>query len=214
MTISKYIEDDLDWRHAELVSLKKLVSDADKDSVRQVALLRALWALLYAHYEGFCKYAWDLYLEFLQKEGVKRKDCEPHIIKLSLLKDFKEMRGDLSPTSIMDFCEKKYKLLLQDTIEFEIKLETESNLWPNLLRDNLILLGLPHVMVDTNILKLKTLVKRRNDIAHGKKMIIKNLEEYKKYEEAAFSVMYELALELVDSVEKKKHLKPSCSYCI
>jgi hypothetical protein len=50
----KQIEEDLDWREAELASFKILISSAPKGSVRESALLRAIWALLYAHYEGFC----------------------------------------------------------------------------------------------------------------------------------------------------------------
>lgn len=92
----KQLEDDLDWREAELASLKKQVVTAPKGSVTQQVLLRAIWALLYAHYEGFCKFAWDLYLNELQNARVKRKDCKDEIAKLSLQKQFKELKGNLS----------------------------------------------------------------------------------------------------------------------
>lgn len=53
----KQLEDDLDWRQAELASLKSQVIKATNGSVMHQVLLRAMWALLYAHYEGFCKFA-------------------------------------------------------------------------------------------------------------------------------------------------------------
>ncbi len=57
---AKQLGDDLTWREAELASLKLLVSEAEIGSVRRASLLRAIWVLLYAHYEGFFKFAWDL----------------------------------------------------------------------------------------------------------------------------------------------------------
>jgi hypothetical protein len=55
------IEENLDWRQGELASIKILLSTIDRESVRYKALLRSLVVLLYAHYEGFCKFAWELY---------------------------------------------------------------------------------------------------------------------------------------------------------
>ncbi|WP_347566292.1 MAE_28990/MAE_18760 family HEPN-like nuclease [Scytonema sp. UIC 10036] len=54
---------------------------------------------------------------------------------------------------------------------------------------------------------MKSLVARRNEIAHRPKMIIKNLQEYKKYEDAALEVMHELAISIVDSLDKKLYLQ-------
>jgi len=51
------LEQDLNWREAELASLKVLVAEATAGTVSHQALLRALWAMLYAHYEGFCKFS-------------------------------------------------------------------------------------------------------------------------------------------------------------
>ncbi len=53
----KQLEEDLDWRIAELGILKTQVVSARKGSDRYQVMLRALWAMLYAHYEGFCKFA-------------------------------------------------------------------------------------------------------------------------------------------------------------
>jgi len=43
------ISDDLDWREAELGSLKLLLSRNDVSEHQKLVLLRASWALLYAH---------------------------------------------------------------------------------------------------------------------------------------------------------------------
>ncbi|HAG80049.1 MAG TPA: hypothetical protein DCL61_02520 [Cyanobacteria bacterium UBA12227] len=203
----KELEDDLNWREAELVILKQQALLASKDSDRYTALLRALWAMLYAHYEGFCKFAWDLYLDELQKAGVKRKDCKDEIAKLSLQKQFKTLKGDLSPESLWSFGQAGFRTMLEENLDFQIKLETQSNLYPQLFKDNSTKVCLSSTLVEQYKTELKTLVGRRNEIAHGQKMVIKDLKEYKKYEDAAIEVMHELAVSIVDCLDKKLYLK-------
>jgi hypothetical protein len=98
---------------------------------------------------------------------------------------------------------------MKQNLSFEMRLETKSNLWPDLLKENSAAVDLPFAMVDKNELKLKALVSRRNEIAHGKKMIVATLEEYKPYEDAALLVMHELAVAVLDCLEKQTYLKPS-----
>src|SRR4028118_1366781 len=123
----KELEDDLNWRETELAILKQQAVLASKDSDRYRVLLRAMWALLYAHYEGFCKFAWDLYLEELQKAGVKRKNCKDEIAKLSLQKKFKALKGNLSPENLWNFGQTDFEIMLEDNLDFhQISLETQS----------------------------------------------------------------------------------------
>ncbi|MEH2027271.1 MAE_28990/MAE_18760 family HEPN-like nuclease [Nostoc sp.] len=203
----KQLEDDLDWRQAELASLKSQVIKATNGSVMHQVLLRAMWALLYAHYEGFCKFAWDLYLDELKNSGVKRKECKDEIARLSLQKQFKELKGDLSLENLWKFTQTGLKSLLEENIDFQIKLETESNLYPNIFRENSLQVCLDCTLVEQYQIELRTLVRRRNDIAHGQKMIIKDLKEYQKYEDAALEVMHELAISIVDCLDNKLYLR-------
>jgi hypothetical protein len=122
--------------------------------------LRALVVLLYAHYEGFCKFAWDLYLDGIQKQKLKRRECESKIVKLSLNKKFKELRGDLSPQGIWDFFTTHLPSLMEEELEFKIRLETQSNLWPNLLKSNSQEIGLSCVMADHHESLYQSIVKR------------------------------------------------------
>ncbi len=204
----KQLEDDLNWRETELAILKQQAVLASKDSDRYRVLLRAMWALLYAHYEGFCKFAWDLYLEELQKAGVKRKNCKDEIAKLSLQKKFKALKGNLSPENLWNFGQTDFEIMLEDNLDFhQISLETQSNLYPSLFKENVIQAGLTCTLVDKYQIELKALVTRRNEIAHGEKMTIKNIDEYKKYEDAALEVMHELAISIIECLDKKLYLK-------
>lgn len=201
------LEDDLSWREAELGSLKTQVAMAPKMSTQQTALLRAMWAMLYAHFEGFCKFAWDTYLDALASLSIKRKVFRPEICQFSMTKEFKILNGDLSAGAIFLFCEKTFNELLEKDIEFKVGLETDSNLWPNLFKENIEKICISCASIESEKVFIKSLVARRNDIAHGKKLIIDSLDEYQKYENSALLVMHDLAINIVDSLEKRTYLK-------
>lgn len=201
------LQKDLDWRETELAALKVQVISVPKPSVKYRALLRAIWALLYAHYEGFCKFAWDFYLDELTKAGVKRKDCKVEIAQLSLQKKIKELRGNSSIQKLWDFGSVGFTTLLEENLDFTVKLDTQSNLYPDLFKENSLQAGLSCTLVDQYKIQLEGLVKRRNAIAHGEQMIIKDLSEYEKYEKAAIEVMYELAILINECLDKKLYLK-------
>jgi hypothetical protein len=126
---------------------------------------------------------------------------------LSLEKDFKKLRGNLSPASIWKFLSNDFPRLLSEPAQFHLKLETQSNLWPSVFIENAEKASLPKNMVNEHSNKIKSLVSRRNDIAHGQKMIIRDIDEYQKYENAALLVMHELAVGVIESIEKKSYLK-------
>jgi hypothetical protein len=117
------------------------------------------------------------------------------------------MRGDMSPLKMWEFCQIGFNSLLEENLDFEVKLETESNLWPNIFKENTLIAGLNCTLVDQYEIELRALVSRRNGIAHGQKMIIKDLNEYQKYEKAALEVMHDLAISIVDCLDKKLYLK-------
>src|SRR6266403_2500607 len=120
------IESDLNWREGEIASLKLLAASFPTDSNRQRALLRALWTMLYAHYEGFCKFCWDLLLTAIETEGPARKELREPIAKFSLRKVFKTMRGNFSDEALWDFFHRDLAAHLAAPATFPIKLETQS----------------------------------------------------------------------------------------
>lgn len=198
---SDVLETDLNWREAELASFKIAIAMSDRKSVRESALLRGAWAILYSHYEGFCKFAWDSYLDEVENKKLPRSELVAHVAALSLRKEFKRLRGTLSDDDIYKFGSSGFLEMQLTTATFEEKLETDSNLWPNLYRENAAALGVTPKCIDDCFAKIKTLVARRNDIAHGQKMTIKDIQEYKEYEDAALLVMHDLALCLIEAID-------------
>lgn len=205
-SFDKQIEEDLEWRIAELTYLKKetLLTPSTSDKYR--TYLRALWTLLYAHYEGFSKFAWDLYLDHIKSSKINRCDCKEPIQILSLEKEFKRLRGDLSHQNIWNFINLQVPFLLSECVELPITLSTNNNLWPDIFIENMNKIGIPHESITSEDRKIKALVLRRNEIAHGKRMIIKSLDEYMKYEKATLKIMDELSVNLSKSIKKRDYI--------
>jgi hypothetical protein len=113
MSWSHQIEADLKWREGEIASLKMIAATAEQGSDRQRAILRALWAMLYAHYEGFCKFCWDFLLEEIEKKSHKIGDLAEGIAILSMEKSFSDLKCDLSSDKIWSFFQNEFSTHLE-----------------------------------------------------------------------------------------------------
>lgn len=200
------IDADLQWREAELANLKALCVKLDEKSDSYRAMLRALWALMYAHYEGFHKFCWDLMLDVIEHEGLVRAATSQEFARLSLADVFKGLRGDGSPESFWQFASADFESKMGEPVIFPQRLETKSNLWPNVIEENNSKIGILCEYVEKNRVRLKSIVHRRNEIAHGKKLVISRLSEYQDYEQAALVVMHELAIKVIECLERKSYL--------
>ena len=115
----------------------------------------------------------------------------------------KEIRAAkaLSPEAIFRFFQEDINAL-RSTAPKAIAVDTKSNLWPELLAEILGRLDVNSNCIIEYERKLRTLVARRNDIAHGKKVFIDDLRYYQEYETAVLNVMYGLALAVGDRSER------------
>ena len=208
MSVDIVLEQDLKWREAELASLKRLAITSSTETVAYQALLRSLWALLYAHFEGFTKFCWDTVLDHIQTEGVPAGELEKKFAMLALEGDFKRLRGDLTSPSIWKFFEGVLPISLTAHAAFsdEGRLKTDSNLWPNVFERESSRLGIECTELHKYRPRIKALVARRNDIAHGKSMVIAGLSEYHDYENATLCLMHELAIKSIEIIDGKSYM--------
>ncbi len=211
MSIDRILEGDLQWREAELASLKVLFVKAQEQSIARRSLLRAMWALLYAHFEGFTKYCWDTTFDHIQAEKLPRSDLDEKFALLAFEQDFKGLRGNLDSQAIWKFFHSDMPVALTKHADFpeELRLKTESNLWPNVFEREALKIGITCPELDKHRQRIKTLVARRNDIAHGKSMTIATINEYNEYENAAICLMHDLALRTIEVAEKELYKKPN-----
>ncbi len=130
--LERQVELDLDWRHAELAIFRELLTLDTVTPVRKSALFRGAWALLYAHYEGFCKYALQLLADYIRI----LPDCVSSTQPTFLFFHDQNMREAKSlPTAAA------YEFFSVTIEELrtrpppEIVIDTKSNLWPSLLEE-------------------------------------------------------------------------------
>nr|WP_315383033.1 MAE_28990/MAE_18760 family HEPN-like nuclease [uncultured Sphingomonas sp.] len=188
------ITEDLSWREAELGSLKLLLSRTDLTDHQKLVLLRASWALLYAHYEGFTKTSLTIFYDYAKK-AVNNCGALPAKTRLFALGNKLRNLRNLSSSPLLAELENFHSLFYDPSPDFP-EVDTKSNLWPNVLED---LLNDADIEVDSlshHRIKISTLVKRRNNIAHGKKDVVEETEYYRGFESAVYDLMYEIALRL------------------
>lgn len=202
------IEKDIEWREAEMASLKLLLASAPTGSDRQRALLRACSAMLYAHYEGFCKACWALLLDAIKAEAPLCCDLNEPIAKRSLASVFKKLRGNTSSDNLWTFGISEFQKHLKQAVIFIEEIDTESNLRPSLAQKINLSVGLQCHKFDLHKAELHQLVERRNEIAHGEKMEIADMVQFQKFEHAAWVAMHDLAIAVVECLDNKSYLRP------
>lgn len=198
------LEKDLTWREAELALMRKQLISSLPGTPQESALLRANLAMTYAHYEGFCKFALELYVSSLQRLNLKRIDLAWPLASFTLKKLHKDLSVETDQTRFFTRLLNEFNDAILGDADFE-KPPQISNLWPNLLIEWLTKLHLDTSCVIENTTTLEQLVTNRNQIAHGKKLTIKSRDELDKYSKAAKSVMNEVALEICYSLEQRKY---------
>lgn len=202
------IEKDLQWREQELASLKRSAIANRYFEVAYRSLLRALWTMLYAHYEGYTKFCWNTFLDEVHRHKIQRSLLSESLKILSLETFFSETRGDTSSVNLWGVFEEKLPTALADVATFPVKCRpsTESNLWPSVFRRESGRIGISCKELEESEARLKALVARRNEIAHGQKMTISSVEDYEPFEKAALNVMHELAIAVIDHLDQQVFL--------
>ena len=199
--------------------ISKLDNDDEKNQYR-----RALILLLYAHFEGFCKFSFALYISAINSEGLTCKEINFPLATATLHQTFKELRNPSSKSTEFKYAlpdDAKLHMLARDrefvekTIEFENKavripddvVDTESNLKPIVLRKNLYRLGFQFDMFKALEWQIDKLLEARNGIAHG--VIISGISE-KDYEErrkSALTIMTEVKSVVMKALTDKAYLR-------
>ena len=204
MAIIDDISRDLDWREAEIASMRLLLSRKDITSKQVEVLLRAAWALLYAHYEGFVKYCLTLFYGEISARSIKCEKLPIATQIFALAKALKQICTMPPADMIIEATYFKSKHL--DSLASFPEVDTNSNLWPETLIALLRSADLDSKTVEENRPKLATLVARRNEIAHGQKNFIAEFRYYRTYETAVYEVMYDLALQVEERLASSPYV--------
>jgi hypothetical protein len=126
-------------------------------------LLRAAWAMLYAHYEGFCKNTLITFFDAATNTGIFNSDLPKPTKALALGATIRRLRH-LPDADFLDELENFSSTCLEKIPEFP-EVDTQSNLWPNVLISLLKSADLSSDKVQEHKVKLSTLVATRNNVS-------------------------------------------------
>lgn len=218
------IEQEQTWRTDEVRFFDNLVSkvsESEKDRFRRANVL-----LLYAHYEGFCKFAFTLYVDAINAEGLKCSNVTYALAASALDSVFRELRNPESKAVEFKSVapeDKKLHVFARDR-EFLSKVsnfasrnltipdtvvDTESNLKPVVLRKNLFRLGFNHDSLQFLEGYIHLLLQVRNEIAHGAHGIGIVAGKYDRVRDATFEVMNQIKRFVMDALTQKTYLRAS-----
>lgn len=162
------LESDLVWRKRELANLKALLPGR---RAHNQLLLRAAICILYAHWEGFVKFAATNYISFIATRGLSYGELSDNFVALGLRSEIRRAAESNRPSIHTDLVR---KLLTSSTdravMDYERSVNTRQNLNGDALNEILILLGLDdqHYLLKGVLLDQKLLA-NRNRISHGER---------------------------------------------
>ena len=196
---------DLNWRESEIAYMRILLSNTEASVIQKKTLLRAAWAMLYAHYEGFCKNTLSLFFDEAKRRDLTCAELPKSTQVLALRRVVKSVRS-LPDLEFID-CIRSFRSSHLESKPSFPEVETDSNLYPDTLIKLMSEADLATGIVSENRLKLNTLVSRRNKIAHGEKNFIEEVEYYHGYEKAVYDVIYDLAYQVDSRLSEKPYVK-------
>jgi hypothetical protein len=217
------LEADRDWREAEIRAFhNRGATIADEEELKRYR--RALVLLLYAHYEGFCKFAFTVYATAVNRSGISCGEAAYAIAAASLADLFGNLRNpqkkcDIFRRELPDDAKLHQFAREQEFVERTSEVEkhpvnipdyvvnTESNLTPVVMKKNLFRLGLPHDQFQAHDGEINKLLGIRNGISHGS---LRDGVEEKLYEQlrtATFAIMSGLGVGIMKALSEKAYIR-------
>ena len=172
--ISDKIDSEIAWRKKELVNIKNLITEEEKEEAR--FFRRSAIALSYAHLEGGVKNIFLLYIKFLnnllKEKMIALEDNE--IIQDLIFYDKRTILTQNTREKRLKFFKSCIEILLNGEIE-KLKIDksivnTKSNLSYKVLEDIYELFDISmNREIEIEAKFIDELVDRRNHVAHGEK---------------------------------------------
>lgn len=194
------------WRIKEIDDLKHLVRSSE--SVRRDTMIRAGVPLLYAHWEGFIKNSSLGYLNFVNNQRHKYNELTSCFIVFGLRKKLNDLsfsRQSHLNIEIVDFL--LTELSERTVLQMKEAIDTESNLNSSVFENIALAIGIePEPFKKKYDLIDESLLKRRNEIAHGEYVDLDS-DAYRKLADEIITLMRNYKTEIENSASLKKYLR-------
>jgi hypothetical protein len=217
------LEADRAWREDEIRAFQNRgATISDEEELKRYR--RVLILLLYAHYEGFCKFALVLYVNAVNQLGISCGGAAYAIAAASLADLFRELRNPQQKSDLFrrdlpddaklhqfardrEFIERASEVDKRPVHIPDDVVDTESNLTPVVLKKNLYRLGLPHDQFEQYKAEINKLLNVRNGISHGS---FKDGIDRKLYEEvraATSAIMSGLGAGIMKALSERTYAR-------
>lgn len=195
------IQADSAWRKKEISSLKQRVARADGES-RNI-LMRAGIVILYAHWEGFVKFAAETYIAHINERVSRFNEALNDHYQQLLMWRCMRRRGDYpyakTPIGFLDVMQEWRSK--PDTMLPTDMIDSESNLNSVVLRKILRIIDIPFAEFESkqNLIDEK-LLGRRNPIAHGQRRVL-SIDEYNEADREVRGLLQMFQTKIEDCVQ-------------
>jgi len=197
--IQNHLNDELGWRIQEIDNLKKLIPRVN--SIQTRSLLRAGIPILYAHWEGFVKSSSEAYLNFVAHQGLSYRELKTCFILFGLKTEIEQLveTNKITPNIqvanfFLDKLDKKAKIFYKGVIN------TQSNLSSLVFEEIASSIG---INPDSYKFKYKlideSLLKRRNQIAHGEYLDI-DTQGYQNLSDEVVALIRNYKIDIENSI--------------
>lgn len=217
------IEKEQAWRVEEIHFFQNFLLNLKSEEER-ARYRRALILILYAHFEGFCKFAFIHYIKTINDMGINCNQVNFALAASALNDIFDSLRDnnkkcDLFRYSLPDDSRlhrfardsefiKNFNDVFSRNVSIPEKVvDTDSNLKPEILQKILFRLGLPHNKFDNIKNHIHKLLNFRNKISHGESKEGLSNEEYELLKKSVFFIMNEIKRDIMEFLSEKKYLR-------
>ena len=215
------LETELAWRQEELAFFKNQLNEVEESNKNKYR--KSLVLILYSHMEGYIKIGLQTYIQYINFQGLNRRDVNTGLMVASMHKEFiayenMERKSEFFRKALpddtrlhrlyrrVDFMEKMENFKEQELVIDDQIIDTESNLWYIVLQKNLYKIGLPVDLFDDYRSDIDALVNRRNSIAHGNfKSGVTDIE-FSNWERKVSEILEGITRLLYDYARNKRYL--------
>ena len=204
--LQQLLDEELAWRkkEKELAVIKSLVTARSASAEKVNCHIRSGVALIYAHWEGFIKAAGNGYLAYIVSQRLTYLELANNFIAFAakrLLNEARESNKVTVYAKVTEF----FVSGLTDRCTRPMEIETNSNLSSEVLREIISILGLDYGEYATKAKLIdETLLKNRNNIAHGKYLLI-DIEEFIDLHRTIVSLMDLFSNQISNAVSTKAY---------
>jgi hypothetical protein len=217
------IEADQAWRLDEIRFFQNRLSDLDSEDEKS-QFRRALILILYAHFEGFFKFALAHYIRAINQIDLTCREAQPALAAATMADVFRDLRNPNSkcpefrntlPEDAKLHRFARDKEFVERFESFEQRrvniaddvIDIESNLTPPVIRKNLYYLGFPSDKFAAFEGHVNKLLAYRNPIAHGETRKGIKAEDYEALRDAAYEIMHAIKRDIMQAIETREYLR-------